>query len=273
MTETLQRARFLSSYGWTDQSADFGGLSGLTLTADGRNFTALSDRAFLLRGTIHRHETRIIGLRSAGPEALNMPEDLIEDPVWDTEGLAQDGAGRLAISLETSNRILRQTDNGGWTLLPDHPQIAALPPNKGLEALAAGDADTLYAIPEVSGDLTTPFPVFRHLDATGWDIPFRIARSEGFLPVGADIGPDGRLYLLERGFSGFGFSSRVRRFDPHGAQLQYGEMLLHTKTRRHDNLEGIAVWRDEAGRMRLTMISDDNFNIFQRTEIVEYALE
>ena len=41
---------------------------------------------------------------------------------------------------------------------------------------------------------------------------------------------------------------------------------------RHDNLEGLAVWRDDSGAIRLTMISDDNFNLLQRTELVEYAV-
>ena len=41
---------------------------------------------------------------------------------------------------------------------------------------------------------------------------------------------------------------------------------------RHDNLEGLAVTRAATGQIRLTMISDDNFNPFQRSEIVEYLL-
>ena len=32
------------------------------------------------------------------------------------------------------------------------------------------------------------------------------------------------------------------------------------------------MWRDEAGAIRLTMISDDNFNFFQRTQLVEYTV-
>ena len=40
----------------------------------------------------------------------------------------------------------------------------------------------------------------------------------------------------------------------------------------HDNLEGIAVWRDRNGDIRITMISDDNYRAFQRTEFVEYRV-
>ena len=79
----------------------------------------------------------------------------------------------------------------------------------------------------------------------------------------------GRLYLLERDFAGIGFRSRVRRFAPDGTGE---EVLLETGIGVHDNLEGISVWRDDLSRIRLTMVSDDNFRFFQRTEFVEYAL-
>jgi hypothetical protein len=42
-------------------------------------------------------------------------------------------------------------------------------------------------------------------------------------------------------------------------------------TGTHDNLEGLDVWADAEG-LRATMISDDNFRFFQRTEIVDYRL-
>ena len=101
----------------------------------------------------------------------------------------------------------------------------------------------------------------------------RIKGDAEFLPVGADFGPDGALYLLERDFTGFGFRSRVRRFDITGpARGGAGEILLQSRARQFDNLEGLSVWRDEAGRIRLTMVSDDNFLFVQRTELVEYVL-
>lgn len=90
--------------------------------------------------------------------------------------------------------------------------------------------------------------------------------------MGADIGPDGRFYLLEREFTGVGFRSRVRRFDMSDTALTNEITLIESHLLRHDNLEGISVWRDAAGALRLTMISDDNFNFFQRTELVEYTV-
>mgnify|MGYP002634128825 CR=1 FL=1 len=106
-----------------------------------------------------------------------------------------------------------------------------------------------------------------------WDQPFSIPRRGPFLVVGADIGPDGKFYLLERHLSGiFGFQTRIRRFALTGEALSDENVLLETPTGKHDNLEGIAVWRDAAGDIRITMISDDNFRSFQKTEFVEYRV-
>lgn len=44
---------------------------------------------------------------------------------------------------------------------------------------------------------------------------------------------------------------------------------MQSEVGRHDNLEGLSVWQDAQG-VRLTMVSDDNFMFFQRTEFVEY---
>jgi hypothetical protein len=273
LAEDTQAARFLSSYHWTKERDGFGGYSGISLTPDGSGFVILSDRAHLIEGTIFRHNEQIIGVRSTEMAALNIPDAFFRNPsVQDTEGLAKDGQGRLYISLESTNRVLCRDTAGIWTALPDHPEIRSLPDNRGLEALAIEGNDTLFAIPEVSDGLNVPFPVFRYRPGKGWDAPMSISRNSGFVPVGADVGPDGRLYVLERGFGGFGFSSRVRRFDPFNSDDVDGETLLTTEPRRHDNLEGLSVWAATDGTLRLTMISDDNFFFLQKTEIVEYAL-
>lgn len=268
-------ARFLSSYHWTREREEFGGYSGIILAPDGADFTLLSDRAHLIEGTIFRHGTRIIGVRSTEIAPLDFPDSLFAEPSQrDTEGLARDAKGRLYISLESDNRVIRQEVDGSWSILPDYPAIDALPLNRGLEALAISPDGAVYSLPEVSEGLQVPFPVFRYRDAQGWDQPFSIVRKNGFLPVGADFGPDNRLYVLERGFGGFGFASRVRRFDLGNATTAAldGETLLTSRTRQHDNLEGLSVWLAEDGSLRLTMVSDDNFNFFQKTEIVEYAV-
>lgn len=47
--------------------------------------------------------------------------------------------------------------------------------------------------------------------------------------------------------------------------------MIETSNRTHDNLEGISVWQSPNG-LRMTLVSDDDFRFFQRTELVEYAI-
>jgi hypothetical protein len=115
--------------------------------------------------------------------------------------------------------------------------------------------------------------VFRFRDGA-WDQTLRLSRSGTFLVTGADFGPDGRLYVLERDFAWVGgFASRIRRFVLGPDGFDDGETLLETGFGTPDNYEGISVWRDPAGETRVTLIADDNFFPLQSTAIAEYRLE
>jgi hypothetical protein len=114
--------------------------------------------------------------------------------------------------------------------------------------------------------------VFRYRSGR-WDQPFLICGTPGFLPVGADFGPDGRLYVLERQFRGLGgFASRIRRIVPQGPGIAAEEVLIETAPGASGNLEGLSVWRDAGGTLRLTTVADDNFLFVLGTEVVEFAV-
>lgn len=268
-------AEFLQSFRWQLDSPGFGGFSGLELDARGQDFVAVSDRTTLWHGQIRRDaQGTITGINARPPAPLRdrsgAPLSTFEG---DSEGLALAPDGTVFISFEGLHRVARYPLTGGASApLPRAEGFRALQRNSSLEALAIDAQGTLYTLPERSGGVTQPFPVFRYRKGR-WDQPFAIPRDGDWLPVGADFGPDGRFYLLERDFWGLlGFLSRVRVFDLHGDTITGGEVILQTHAGRHDNLEGLAVWRDRTGAIRLTMISDDNFRLLQRTEIVEYRL-
>ncbi|MCT2539479.1 esterase-like activity of phytase family protein [Sedimentimonas flavescens] len=271
------RAEFLQTYAWSTANAAFGGFSGLELEDDGRDFVALSDRATLWRGRIARDATdRIVGVNvRSGPVKLRDSKgDGLGQSSGDSEGLALAPDGSVYVSFEGLHRVARYPrDDGPAERLPRPEAFKRFQSNSSLEALAIAPDGTLYTLPERSGMLNRPFPVWRYRDGT-WDQPFAIPRDGDWLPVGADFGPDGRFYLLERDFWGLlGFLTRVRVFDIAGDSVTGGDVLLQTRAGVHDNLEGIAVWRDRGGAIRLTMVADDNFRIFQRTELVEYRLK
>ena len=131
----------------------------------------------------------------------------------------------------------------------------------------------LYTLPERSGDLARPFPVFRYKNDK-WDNELSIPRRDRFLPVGADFGPEGYFYLLERDFVWYsGFASRIRRFHLTESGFADEQILLTTSYGVHDNLEGLSVWQDDEQVVHLTLVSDNNFNFLQTTEFVEYSLK
>lgn len=271
-------AQLLQSFTWaqTDRPEDVGGLSGFEISPDGGSFIAISDRGTLITGTLERKNGKITGVNLRSKSMLNDVEGnpLARRSFVDSEGLALDNQGRLYVSFEWNHRVWRYsspTAKAEW--LPVAPAFRQMQSNSSLEALAIAPNGAVYTLPERSGEFDKPFPVYRY-NGRGWSQPFSISRSGQYMPTGADFGPDGRLYLLERAFTGFGFSSRVRAFqlNPSGTKILSEETLLTSRTGTHDNLEGLSVWQDGQGRIRLTMISDDNFRFFQRTEIVEYVL-
>lgn len=266
-------ARFLQSHTWTDPRPWFGGFSALEILPGGTGMLVLSDRARLVSAEIVRDGGRVTGIRTGAAVPIKSSKGInLVGRVVDSEGLAVARDGTLYISFEGVSRVVRhRTGSSSAQVLPRPKVFRELPVNKSLESLAIDARGRLYTLPENALTPDGRIPVYRW-NGSVWDMPYALPQRGRFLPVSADIGPDNRLYVLERGFSLLGFRSRLRRWDMEGQALSNETTLLQTAFGTHDNLEGLSVWRDPAGHLRATMISDDNFNVFQVTELVEYAL-
>ncbi|MDO8984590.1 esterase-like activity of phytase family protein [Cypionkella sp.] len=266
---------FLDDFHWTMDAPRFGGLSGIEISKNGRDIIVLSDRGTYTTGQIIRDETgRIASIAAEPVRPLQAADGKPLKPGFsDSEGIALAADGSVYISFEGRARVLFYPKLGGPAKnLPSPADFKAMQENSALEALAIDAKGTLYTLPERSGGQNKPFFVYR-FKAGKWDKRLQIAREDGFLPVGADFGPDGKFYLLERDFRGLaGFSSRLRRFSLGPKGFDKGKTLLKTPVGLYDNLEGVSIWRDAAGHLTATMISDDNFTFFLRTQIVEYQL-
>ncbi len=271
-------AQFLSAYEWTRSEPWFGGFSGLHLSPDGQRATVLSDRTTVVEVRLTRDGDGQI----AGVEPLShwRPKSSRGRPltgrIADSEGLAIGHDGAVYISFEGVHRVASYARPDAPATVLNTPRVfRGLKGNRSLEALAIDTAGRLYTLPEGGRDAQGRIPVHRR-DADGWRVVFALPARGRFLPVGADFGPYGRFYVLERAVGVLGFRSRLRRWTLTETGTEIGaeqeETLLTTAVGTHDNLEGVSVWRDAGGDLRATMVSDDNFLSLQRTELVEYRL-
>lgn len=264
------RAVHLGTFVWKEDWSGFGGFSALEQSADGTAFTMLSDRALVVTGRFLRGENgAVTGVETEARESILDPEgNRLPRLRGDSEGLAITADGIVYMSFEGATRVRVQAHDGlPPALLPIHPDFDRMRRNRALESLAVDAEGVFYALPERPFGTEDSFPVYAFRDGA-WDVAFRLPVREGLAVAGADVGPDGRLYLLERDLAGLGFRTGLRRVNLDGTG---DEVLLTTATGTHDNLEGLDVWRDAEG-LRATMIADDNFRFFQRTEIVDYRL-
>jgi len=268
---TLSGLALTGAWELISDSPDFGGMSGLQV-ADGRLY-AVSDKGWWFGAEL---EGQGSDLRLAEPRLAPMRDgegDTYTKAGGDAEGLTRLGA-RLMVSFERDHRLmaLRKSGRMGATIQPR--SFEQLRSNKGLEALATLPDGRLIAIAEGTGEALVPMFI---ADPEGGVSESRLPRVGPHSVTGADLGPDGRLYLVLREYSLlFGPSIRVMRYrlGPQGWPLpETAETLAAFEARDGiDNMEGISLERGADGTTRLWLISDDNFRSAQRTLLLRFAL-
>ena len=113
--------------------------------------------------------------------------------------------------------------------------------------------------------------------ASGRGSIFKVRRDEAWEVSDGDFLPNGDLLLLERKFQGLfgGLGIRIRRIPGKtivpGALVDGPVVFSADLSDEIDNMEGLDVWQDAAGRTRLTLVSDDNGSIFQRNILLEFV--
>lgn len=269
---------------------DFGSWSGIDFAADGKTFYAIADSGYWLRATLvekdgalvgieqaaiapmlDRNGTRLAGKRNSDAEALRIVERNGRQTAW--------------VSFEQVLAVAQFAASPGLALarrsdvrLPAF--VNGIRHNSGLEALAVAPA---------SGQLAGAVVVIaeKSLDAAGNHRgfilsgpaagAFTIRRSDDFDVTDATFLPNGDLIVLERHFAfADGLGMRIRRIPGDtirpGALLDGAVLIQSAEFEQIDNMEGIAARVGPNGETLLTLISDDNHSLLQRTILLQFAI-
>ena len=303
----------LGAVEWSSPRGDFGGFSGLELEEDGyftaltdKGHTARARLRHDTNGILTGIDgLKVARLRDAQGKYLQFPDS-------DSEALRRGADGAWYVAFENTDRISRfDTLDGPEQVVVTHPGLDALYDNGGLESLlvlprghlkrfpgprkrlAIDDprtdgkpevpeppqivGDTLVGIVESGEDWTKGFDGYI-VDGEAVET-FTFARHGWYAPTDIALGPNGEwIYVLERRFTLIGgFAMRIRRFPL--AELRAGAtidaaLLLDTPAAPlNENMEGLAATTDAQGRTILYVLSDDNFNVLQRTLLLQFRVE
>lgn len=272
--EAAARLVLLGTFDWQLARKDFGGLSGLAVQDGGARLLSISDEGELFEASVTRDDAG----RIAGIDLVQAarPLDNFGKPVsgfrQDAEGMTFGQDGRLYLSFEGYARV---AGFQLWDMTP-HPmnrwdEFRAIWGNQGFESLATLPDGRLMTILEVAQDGAYHTKVH---DADGWHDGPSLPAAEGYQASGADVGPDGRLYLLERDFGLIeGYSTRIRRFQITPDGFAHAETLYEAGHGGSMNYEGISLWKDASGRTVVSLVSDNNFDPLIPTRLAEFVLD
>jgi hypothetical protein len=205
----------------------------------------------------------------------------------DSESLARLPDGALLVAFERDHRIWRYP--AGDNPLAGHPEALPVPEalrtlrsNSGIEALAilapgehGGECDgALLAIAEGRKEEAAS-PAFLWRDGAWSELTY--PRIPGFRPTGATTLPGGDLLVIERSYNILdGVAIRFQQIPASqirpGATLVGETLAVLRAPLTLDNLEGVTAHRTPSGETLVYLISDDNFNSFQRTLLLVFAL-
>ncbi len=271
-------------------SDTFGGLSGLGFLGDDGRLVMVSDRGRFVSGELiyddQQRPASLVGV-TIDPILNSRGAALPRPYTRDAEALAvivrEGEAAAIRVGFENLTRVADFDLVDGR---PDGPAREVTIPewltgtrtNQTLEAVCIAPA----ASPVAGSTLLLTEGV---IDDDGlhsaWLLgrndrgPLSYLSSDTMSPTDCAFLPNGDLLVLERGVALLTFNMKLKRIAAAdvkpGAHMR-GEVLLEVTGSDIDNMEAVAVHSAPDGSTRITLVSDNNFNDWERSLLLEFSL-
>lgn len=272
------------------QDDTFGGLSGLTSTGSNQQVSFVTDRGSFVAGQLAYDESgRLFGLIGVTVEPMqnSQGDPLPRQYAKDAEGIDtiyRNGEPvAVRVVFEHLTRVadfdLIEGVPGGAAREVSIPQwLTDLRTNASLESVCVAPPAS-----PIAG--STLLLTEDHDDGaghhSGWLLgqadkgPISYQKDPVVYPTACAFLPNGDLLVLERGVSMLSFAMTLRRVaaaDVRPGAVMAGELLLAANGSEIDNMEALAVHTAPDGEVRILIGSDNNFNDWQRSLLLEFAL-
>ncbi|MEP3045554.1 MAG: esterase-like activity of phytase family protein [Roseibium sp.] len=286
---TFGKLTYLGGFEVLASDRKIGGLSGLVSLDSGNRFLAVTDNGHWVTGTVkQKPDGTPLGISEVRFAPLLGSDGKTLRARWghDTEALTLSGSD-LYVSAERNHAIYHYPwplSTGkermiGQLALPK--DILDLPRNTGLESLASPPSDSSLSGKLIAIVETAPSEVHglsAYILGPKTTDRFSIKKHDRFDATDADFLPNGDLLLMERRFNLRDLIGlRLRRFPSDKVKpdaVLEGELLLEANfDYQIDNMEAVAAHQSETGATILTLVSDNNRSLLQRTVVLRFRLE
>jgi hypothetical protein len=272
------------------QDDTFGGLSGLTSTGPNQQVVFVTDRGNWVSGHLaYDDASRLFGFIGVNIDPIEnskgqpLPRQYAKD-AESVDTVYRNGVPvALRVGFEHLTRVadfvLTDGMPGGAARELAIPQwLTDLRTNETIESLciappASPIAGSTLILAEEALD--------ENGNHRGWLLgqndkgPIGLVNTPVVNPTDCKFLPNGDLLVLERGVSMLSFVMNLRRIPAAevrpGATMN-GELLLSATGGSIDNMESLLVHTAPDGEMRIVIGSDNNFNDWQRSLLLEFAL-
>lgn len=288
--QTVDRLIFRGGVTLTSPDDTFGGLSGLTMTGPNHQALFVTDRGNFVTGhLVYDDSDTLFGFIGVTIEPMrNSKGDVLPrqyakdaesvDTIW-----RDDQAVGVRVGFEHLTRVADFTLTNGLAggparevAIPDW--LADARTNETLESLCIAPAaspvagSTLLIAEEVLDENGNHRAELLGQNDKG---PLSYTNSPVVNPTECAFLPNGDLLVLERGISMLSFVMNLRRVpasEVRPGNLMVGELLLSAAGGSIDNMESMTVHTAPDGELRVLIGSDNNFNDWQRSLLLEFAL-